>query len=95
MVAEYDWVRRPRDLLEKKFSYDKRVRFLELAADIHPVISHKPNCPNYRYLTTEKKLAITLYYLKYTSSLWMTANTFGIHQCTVSKTLKIVCKESH
>ena len=66
--------------------------FLELAADIHPVISPKPNCPNYRYLTTEKKLAITLYYLKDTGSLWMTANTFGIHQCTVSKTLKIVCK---
>ena len=34
---------------------------------------------------------MTLYYLKDTGSLWMTANTFGIHQCTVSKTLREVC----
>ena len=38
-------------------------------------------------MTTKKKLAITLYYLKDTGSLWMTANTFGVHQYTVSKTL--------
>ena len=34
---------------------------------------------------------MTLYYLKDTGSLWITANTFGIHQCTVSKTLHEVC----
>ena len=48
--------------------------------------------PNYRYLSVEKKVAVTLYYLKDTGSLWMTANTFGIHQCTVSKTLHEVCR---
>ena len=35
----------------------------------------------------EKKITVVLYYLKYTGSLWMTAKTFGIHQCTVSKTI--------
>ena len=34
---------------------------LELAPDIHAIISPEPHCPNYRYLTTEKKLAITNY----------------------------------
>ena len=57
-----------------------------------PFLDPKPNCPNYRFLLSEKKLAITLYYLKDTGSLWMTANTFGIHQCTVSKTIVEVCK---
>ena len=36
-------------------------------------------------------MAVTLYYLKDTGSIWMTANTFGIHQCTVSKVLLQVC----
>nr|XP_047141418.1 uncharacterized protein LOC124816319 [Hydra vulgaris] len=65
--------------------------FLELAAIIDTVVSPQSNCPNYRFLTTHKKLAITIYYLKDTGSLWMTANVFGIHQCTVSKTVKVVC----
>ena len=43
-------------------------------------------------MLAEKKLAITLYYLKGTSSLCMTANTFAIHQCTVSKTIVEVYK---
>ena len=30
---------------------------------------------------------MVLYHLKDIGSLWMTINTFGIHQCTVSKTL--------
>ena len=33
-----------------------------------------------------------LYYLKNTCYLWMTANTFGVNQCTISKTLSEVCK---
>ena len=37
-------------------------------------------------------MAIKLYCLKDSGSLWMTANTFGVHQCTVSKTLSEVCK---
>ena len=52
--------------------------FLELATDTY-FICPKPNCPNYRYLAIEKKLVITIYYLKDTGSLWMTGNIFGIH----------------
>ena len=65
--------------------------FYQLADELRPFIAPKPGSPNYRYLTTEKKIALTLYYLKDTGSLWMTANTFGVHQCTVSKTIVEVC----
>ena len=66
--------------------------FFEILGDLKPLLDPKPNCSNYRFLSAEKKLAITLYYLKDTDSPWMTANTFGIHQCTVSKTIVQVCK---
>ena len=65
--------------------------FYNLVAQLDPVIGPKPNSPNYRFLTTDKKLAVTLYYLKDTGSLWMTANTFGIHQSTVTKVITEVC----
>ena len=68
-----------------------RQAFLNLAAELEPFIAPKTNTPNHRFLSTEKKLAVTLYYLKDTGSLWMTANTFGIHQCTVTKTIAEVC----
>ena len=54
-----------------------RVCFYQLAEELRPFIAPNPASPNYRYLTTEKKLAVTLYYLKDTGSLWMTANTLG------------------
>lgn len=66
-----------------------RESFCELADKLRPFIAPKPGSPNYRYLTIEKQLAVTLYYLKDTG---MTANTFGIHQCTVSKTIVEVCR---
>ena len=65
--------------------------FQDLLAKISPFISPKLNSPNYRLMSAEKKLAVTLYYLKDTGSLWMTANAFGLHQCTVSKTINEVC----
>ena len=68
-----------------------RQSFFALADELRPFIAPKNGSPNYRFLTTEKKLAITLYYLKDTGSLLMTGNTFGIHQCTVSKTISDVC----
>ncbi len=51
-----------------------------------------PKSPNYRALSAEKKLAVTLYYLKDTGSLQMTANTFGISTPTVSHVIFEVCK---
>ncbi len=80
----------PDSVWKKNFRMSKQ-SFYNLVDKLHPVIGPKPNTPNYRFLTTEKKLAATLYYLKDTGSLWMTANTFGIHQCTVTKIITQVC----
>jgi len=48
--------------------------------------------PNHRALGVEKKLAITLYYLKDTGSIGMTANSFGIAICTASAVILQVAK---
>jgi len=66
--------------------------FLELANELCPFLAPNSDSPNRRALSTEKRLAITLYYLKDTGSLWMTANAFGIHQCTASKHIHSVCE---
>ena len=81
-MPEYCW---------KKNFRMSRISFMSLADELRPSIGPRNVSPNYRAITTEKKLAITLYYLEDTGSLWMTANTFGIHQCTVSKTVYCVC----
>ena len=73
------------------FGCQKNV-FFEILDEVKTLLDPRPNFPNYRFLLVEKKLAITLSYLKDTGSLWMTANTFGIHQFTVSKTIVEVCK---
>ena len=74
------------------FSMSKEFFFFEILDQVKALLETKPNCPNCRFLSAEKKLAITLCYLKDTGSLGMTANTFGIHYCTVSKTIVEVCK---
>ena len=55
---------------------------------LHP----KPNCPDYRFLSAEKSWQLHFIIIKDSGSFWMTANTFGIHQCTVSKTIVEVFK---
>ena len=80
----------PSDTWNKNSRMSKESFYL-LVAQLDPVVGPKPNSPNYRFLVTDKKLAITLYYLKDTGSLWMTANTFGIHQSTVTKVITEVC----
>lgn len=68
-----------------------RPEFEDLCEELRPHIFPDPKSPNRRALSVEKKVALTLYYLKDTGSMWMTANTFGIHQCTVSKVVLEVC----
>ena len=68
-----------------------RQEFNKLCDELRPYISPNPKSPNRRALSVEKKVALTLYYLKDTGSMWMTANTFGIHQSTVSKVVFEVC----
>ena len=75
---------------KKNFRMPKE-EFLDLCDLLRPFVSPSPTSPNYRKLSLEKKVALTLYYLKNTGSIWMTANTFGIHQCTVSKAIHEIC----
>ena len=76
----------------KKNFHTSKECFRELADRLHPFLAPNPDSPNRRALSTEKHLAITLYYLKDTGSLRMTANAFGIHQCTASKHIHSVCE---
>ncbi|XP_028416187.1 putative nuclease HARBI1 [Dendronephthya gigantea] len=75
---------------KKNFRMSKD-QFIELCEELRPYISPGTS-PNYLALSVEKKVAVTLYYLKDTGTIWMTANTFGIHQCTVSKIVLQVCR---
>lgn len=75
---------------KKNFRMSKPL-FLELANELRPFILPSSTKPNFRFVNTEKKLAVVLYYLKDMGSLSMTANTFGLHISTVSKTIKEVC----
>ena len=47
--------------------------------------------PNIRATTTDKKLAVTLWYLRDTGSMKITANLFGIHQSTLCNIATGVC----
>ena len=65
--------------------------FMKLVEELRPYISSDPRSPNRTALSAEKKLALTLYYLKDMGSLSMTANTFGVARSTVSVTVCQVC----
>ena len=80
----------PSDNWKKNFRFSK-VAFMNLVDELRPYITPSPLSPNRRALSAEKKLAITLYYLKDTGSLNMTANTFGVAICTVSSVIYQVC----
>ena len=66
--------------------------FMKLVEELRPYISPDPRSPNRTALSAEKKLALTLYYLKDMGSLSMTANTFGVARSTVSVTVCQVCQ---
>ena len=68
-----------------------RESFMNLVEELELFIAPDPRTPNYRALTAEKKLAITLYYLKDTGTLNMTANCFGVAVNTVSLVINEVC----
>lgn len=67
-----------------------RDNFVNLADQLRPHISPDPSNPRLG-LSVEKKLAVTLHYLKDTGSIIVTANAFGISRSTVSSTVKTVC----
>ena len=67
-----------------------REQFEALADELSPHISPDPSSPGMG-LSVEKKLGITLYLLKDTGSITLTANAFGVSAPTVSKTIRSVC----
>ena len=79
------------DCWKKNFRMHKDA-FMNLVTELEPYIAPHPETPNYRAVDSQKKVAITLYYLKDTGSLNQTANLFGIDICTSSKIIFEVCR---
>ena len=69
----------------KNFRMPKE-QFVTLADELSPA----PSAPRMG-LSVEKKLAITLHYLKDTGSITVTGNAFGVSRSTVSSTMRTVC----
>ena len=65
--------------------------FLELVEKLRSSIAPNQTSPNNRAISVEKKLAVTLYFLKDTGSLCMTANAFGIAINTASAIITETC----
>ena len=78
------------DLWKKNFIFS-RAEFDKICIELRPFISPNLLLPNHRAFPVEKKVAAVLYFLKNTGLITMTANTFGIDQCTLSKVVKEVC----
>ena len=80
----------PAETWKKNFRMTRK-EFEAITNELRPYISPDPLSPNHMALSAEKKLAMTLYFLKDTGSLSMAANTFGMALCTVSKHVLEVC----
>ena len=64
---------------------------MKLVGELESYIAPDPRSPNHRALSSQKKVALTLCYLKDTGSLNQTANLFGVSIPTVSKYVTSVC----
>lgn len=82
--------RLPEENWKKNFRMSMQ-QFGQFANELNSWIATDPTSPNHRAISSMKKFGITLYYLKDTGSLSMTANAFGISICTVSKVIREVC----
>ena len=80
----------PKECWKQFFRMDRDF-FYKLLNEIDAYIRPNPLSPNFRALSSETKLALTLYYLKDKGSLSMTANSFGIAINTVSVVIYEVC----
>lgn len=81
-------------LLESEWRLNLRMNrehFMELVEMVRPNLEIK--CGNFRAdaLSVEKKVAMTLYYLKDQGLYRMTCNNFGVSLPCLSKTVKAVC----
>ena len=75
------------DLWKKSFRLS-RAQFNEICNELKPYIS--PNIPP--HISSGKKgCCCIMYYVTDIGTMTMTANTFGIHQCTLTQIVKEVC----
>ena len=65
--------------------------FYALHAAIAEYIAPKHNTPNPIAVSSLKKLAITLYYLKDMGSIRVSANQFGVAKCTAARIIHQTC----
>ena len=65
--------------------------FFFLVDQLKPELEPDPHAVR-DFLTSEKKVAMTLYYLKDQGSYSMTCNAFGIGKSTLSSVVKVVFK---
>ena len=68
-----------------------RASFLELVENVRPLLEPDPRNFRADVMSVEKKVAMTLYYLKDQGSYRMTCNTFGVSLPCLSRTVKAVC----
>ena len=80
----------PEEVWKKNFQMTKD-SFVELVEELRPYIYPDSKSPNYRAVSAEKKVAVTLYFLKDTGTLGMTANSFGIAINSASEAITEVC----
>ena len=80
----------PSDAWKKNFRMSRKV-FIDLVDQLRPCISPSPFSPNYHAINVEKKLGMTLYYLKDSGSLGMTANAFVVAIPTAAAIVYEVC----
>ena len=82
------------EMLEQEWTYNLRMdcqTFQGLVNELSPYISPKLNSFRADTLSADKKVAMTLYYLKDQGSYRMTANTFGVSKDTMSVVIRSVC----
>ena len=65
--------------------------FMKLVDRLRELLICDPLAFRQDCISPEKRVAISLYYLKDQGSLRMTSNTFGVAKSTVSKSIKTVC----
>ena len=65
--------------------------FLKLVDLIRPFAKIRSTRVRKDVISLEKRVAVTLYYLKDQGSMQMTANAFGIARCTVGVVVKEIC----
>ena len=75
---------------KKNLRMDRAV-FMSVVDELRPFLQPGRSPRGLDVLSVEKQLAMTLYFLKDQGSLMMTANAFGVANCTVSSVVRKVC----